>query len=416
MKLVNGQTLSALLEARSDPLSERRRFLAMFEQVCQAVAYAHSRGVIHRDLKPANVMVGTFGEVQVMDWGLSRVLSGSGRKSAPEGNLLLGTPAYMPPEQARGRVDDLDERSDVFGLGAILCELLTGKPPYTGTGAEVRRKAAQGDLAEAEARLEAAGVDAELLSIARKFLSPAPADRFADAGELARDFTAYLGSVEERARAAVVAEAEARGKAREERRARRLTLYLAVAILAATILGTVGYLVMENDRRQRGRAATGEVARALEEARLHWGEARAAPQDFARWGKAMSAARSAQSVARAGGVDAVTRARVDELLEGLSREEAAARQGAAKREAERRVVEALDDLRLRRDDLVRYGWNRVDEEYARAFRDFGLEVDSLSVDDAAQRIRGSARSAEISSVSSPTCRQGGIGTGDSPRC
>ncbi len=173
-------------------------------------------------------------------------------------------------------------------------------------------------------------------------------------------------------------------------------MYLAVAILAATILGTVGYLVMENDRRQRGSAATGEVARALEEARLHRGEARAAPEDFARWGKAMSAARSAQSVARAGGVEAVTRARVDELLEGLSREEAAARQGAAKREAERRVVEALDDLRLRRDDLVRYGWNRVDEEYARAFRDFGLEVDSLSVDDAAQRIRGSARSAEIS--------------------
>src|SRR5205085_3338895 len=109
--------------------------------VCRTVAYAHSRGVVHRDLKPSNIMVGAFGEVQVMDWGLALQAGGpepdsslesSVESSAPSAATLagevLGTPAYMPPERVRGARGD--ERSDVFGLGAILCEILTAKPPY----------------------------------------------------------------------------------------------------------------------------------------------------------------------------------------------------------------------------------------------------------------------------------------------
>ena len=161
-------------------------------QVAQALAYAHAKGVIHRDLKPANIMVGAFGEVQVMDWGLAKVLAEGGvadeerasraaagprtddrsaRPAAParrgatardtEAGSLLGTPAYMPPEQANGDIAHLDRRADVFGLGAILCEILTGKPPYVGRSSEeVRRKAANGDLADATARLDACGADA----------------------------------------------------------------------------------------------------------------------------------------------------------------------------------------------------------------------------------------------------------------
>src|SRR5262249_30238268 len=125
MKLVEGHTLAALLRGRSDPGEDLPRWLGVFEQVCQAVAYAHSQGVIHRDLKPSNVMVGAFREVQVMDWGFAKVLAGGGAAadvSLPEGGAtepgphppaddrngatrsgaLMGTPAYMPPEQARG--------------------------------------------------------------------------------------------------------------------------------------------------------------------------------------------------------------------------------------------------------------------------------------------------------------------------
>ncbi len=150
MKLIKGQTLDDLLKARTDLHADRGRFVAAFEAVCQAVAYAHAHKVIHRDLKPANVMVGSFGEVQVMDWGLAKVLGTRTPDSTDydetfgateiqsvrdsdadftQAGSVLGTPAFMPPEQAIGAIDQIDERSDVFGLGAILCMILTGKPP-----------------------------------------------------------------------------------------------------------------------------------------------------------------------------------------------------------------------------------------------------------------------------------------------
>jgi serine/threonine protein kinase len=190
MKLVKGRTLAELLQQRPDPNTDRGRYLAIFEQVCHAVGYAHSHQVIHRDLKPANVMVGAHGEVQVMDWGLAKLLTQptGPRETQPDlsqtvplqteietpardssetrTGSVIGTPAYMPPEQAAGEVHRLGPRSDVFALGAILCQILTGRPPYRGSDANaVKIKAVRGELAEALAALEACGAEPELVTL-----------------------------------------------------------------------------------------------------------------------------------------------------------------------------------------------------------------------------------------------------------
>ena len=262
MKLVKGETLLKLLADRDDAADDRGKFLGIFEQMCQTMAYAHARGVIHRDLKPSNIMVGAFGEVQVMDWGLAKVLYVDGvandkksnplqpgqsiistQRSASSNDLLegggssggitqmgsvLGTPAYMPMEQALGEIDQLDERADVFGLGAILCEILTGEPPYVAEDvAQVYRQASRGKLEECMARLDACVADDDLIQLTKHCLELEPGARPRDASELAERVTHYLESVEaklretevRRAAEAARAEAEAAQREAEHRRA-----------------------------------------------------------------------------------------------------------------------------------------------------------------------------------------------------
>jgi serine/threonine protein kinase len=197
MKLIRGRTLDDKLASRHSNVEEADQFLQVFEQVCLAVAFAHSKGVVHRDLKPQNVMVGGFGEVQVMDWGLakqigerdeSRTSDALARRFGEEtqAGTVLGTLSYMPPEQARGEQDKVDQRSDVFGLGAILCVILTGKPPYTGASAdEVMRKAQTGDQADLKTRLNMSVKRPLLADLCYRCLNPDPARRPAHAGEVA---------------------------------------------------------------------------------------------------------------------------------------------------------------------------------------------------------------------------------------
>jgi serine/threonine-protein kinase len=243
MKLVKGQTLAALLAARKAVADELPKYLGVFEQVCQTLAYAHARGVIHRDLKPANIMVGSFGEVQVMDWGLAKVLKDGGggdqtgrERPRPDGvsvirtqrstgtpevgaptqaGSVLGTPAYMAPEQARGDVDLVDAHADVFGLGAILCEILTGQPPFTGPNAEAMRKAQTAQLGDTLGRLDGCGAEGALTGLARHCLAAEPWDRPRDAGEVAAAVTAYQNAVAERLRQAEVAHAAEAARAEE---------------------------------------------------------------------------------------------------------------------------------------------------------------------------------------------------------
>jgi serine/threonine protein kinase len=157
MKLVQGITLQRVIEGLANrepaivaayPLAA---LLTIYQKVCDAIAFAHSRGVIHRDLKPANLMIGDYGEVLVMDWGLARVL-GAKERDVPTAvtsarrdlsycygtieGVLLGTPQYMSPEQSRGETATLDARSDIFALGAILHQMLTLQPAFDGPDSE----------------------------------------------------------------------------------------------------------------------------------------------------------------------------------------------------------------------------------------------------------------------------------------
>jgi tRNA A-37 threonylcarbamoyl transferase component Bud32 len=253
MKLIKGRTLADLLDENG---RDRGALVAAFALVCQGVAYAHARGVIHRDLKPANVMVGAFGEVQVMDWGLAKVLGAPAHDSATEpaddateirtgragevthAGSVMGTPAYMSPEQAGGEVDKIDARSDVFGLGAILCAILTGGPPYAGpTTDSVRLMAVRGETADALARLSACGADPELVALCARCLERDRAARPASGGEVAAAVAAHLANVAERAKRAELERVRAEGlRARsavevlEQRKRRRVELAFLLSV------------------------------------------------------------------------------------------------------------------------------------------------------------------------------------------
>jgi serine/threonine protein kinase len=320
MKLVRGRTLHELLKSHeasptsdaspsrdrqgaADP-AERGRFLAAFEQICHAVGYAHAHRVIHRDLKPSNIMVGRFGEVQVMDWGVAKVLPpnrpaeetrfqapdqdtignhgeeneslqaggapgdpGPGlvgkmateahktvslvlgdRKwhsgdSATRTGSLLGTTAYMPPEQAAGRMRLLDARSDVFGLGAILCQILTGRPPYVGQDEQaVWIMALRGQVADAFAALDSCRAEPELVALCKRCLAFRQADRPADGNAVALEVARIRQAAEERARQAELEQQRALVREAEQRKRRRLAIAAAGTIGALLLTGLGGSL------------------------------------------------------------------------------------------------------------------------------------------------------------------------------
>jgi serine/threonine protein kinase len=208
MKLVSGARLDHLV-AEGRPLGE---LLRVFLRILESVGFAHAHGVIHRDLKPENVMIGTFGEVLVMDWGVAKRFGegekGLGRVDAvipaagtTAHGTVLGTPAYMAPEQARGEVSRIDLRADIYALGGILYFLLTRKPPeprHPGSLLQTRTRESGTPLHGVIPPREVnPGVPPALEAVCLKALSEDPAERYPRTQELAAEVSRFLegGSV-----------------------------------------------------------------------------------------------------------------------------------------------------------------------------------------------------------------------------
>ena len=415
MKLIKGRTLLALLQQRKDPSKDRSRFLSIFEDICQTMAYAHSKGVIHRDLKPANIMVGAFGEVQVVDWGLAKVLNRGGVaderrakeslktiietvRSGPGSSgsdsmigSVMGTPAYMAPEQAQGEIEKLDERADVFGLGAILCEILTGAPPYVDGEDRTVVQAARAQLDPCRERVQQCDADDELKRLCLDCLMTSREARPANAEEVAQTIHEYLATVEERAHRAELSAAEARLEAAEQRRARTRTTAIAGAVLLAIVLGGGGFYFVEQERAARlelARTARAERAEQLRASIDTLHDEAFEMRQVGRYVEAVAVAERAQELASQDEATEDLRQRTERILE----------QAQVDLVAEEHEQELLgQDLALKqRLEELQYGMAsflnnqgraEYDEHFAEAFREYGVDLEGDDLVPAMERIR-----------------------------
>ncbi len=228
MKLVHGKTLRDVLRGlRSDDAETARvftrtRLVTALQQVCMGLAYAHSRGVVHRDLKPSNIMFGDYGEVLIMDWGLAKIVKTE--RGAPDETRVkshrealsywatrhgevIGTPGYMPPELALGLLDEVDERSDVYSVGALLYECLTLRAPYTGKDAKaILRSLLRDPVVPPRDRAPDRSIPPDLEEICLRALAKERERRFPNALALHAELEGFLAGQRESERRAAEAD------------------------------------------------------------------------------------------------------------------------------------------------------------------------------------------------------------------
>jgi len=278
MKRVEGRTLEQVLDSAAGRLIP---LLQILVKVCDALDFAHSRDVIHRDLKPANIMVGRFGEVQVMDWGLAKVLgqedpaaeglaltvdtgrfaemarNGDSEPAMTLDGTVCGTPQYMPPEQARGEIDKLDARSDVYAIGAILYQMLADKPPYDGDNAwSILRQVIEAPPRAPSAVAPGREIPWELEALVSKAMAPSREARYQNVNHLKRDIEAWLDG-----RVLGAAQYSTWQVAKKWAARNKPAVVAAVGVALAVIAAFVGVSrQLRNARRAEGLARLAETA------------------------------------------------------------------------------------------------------------------------------------------------------------
>jgi serine/threonine-protein kinase len=365
---------------------ELRKLLRRFLDVCNAIEYAHSRGVLHRDIKPSNIIVGQHGETLVVDWGLAKatgrvepgsdagermlVPSSAGGSAETLPGSALGTPAYMSPEQAEGHLDRLGPRADVYSLGATLYCLLTGRPPFEGETGAVLRAVPKGEFPSPR-RLDPS-IDAALEAVCLKAMALQPADRYASARALADDVERWMADEP------VTAWREPlfRRARRWARRNRTAVSAAMGAVLVAAGLGGGGWSWVARQRAERAAATTRMAQEALDEATLWRGRALvAAVGDLSAWVEARAAAKRAAALVRDGVAAPGLPDRVRDVLADLEQGYVAAVQRAEGVKRDHQLLGKLEAIRGGMGEHL--DERRTDTEYAAVFREFGLDLDQL---------------------------------------
>jgi len=289
MKEVRGDALSALLKSSDGSLEDLTRFMRILITVCNAVAFAHARGVVHRDLKPQNIMVGEFGEVQVMDWGLAHVdqqpaappgqsLSGTEQGLETRVGEVIGSPLYLSPEAARGEHTSMGPHSDVFSLGIMIYVCLCGKSPWDASSSEAIVARARVGTYARPSEVTDRSVPHELEAVALRAMEARPEARYASASDLAADLEAWL----DQRPLSIVEYGPAERLLKWGQRNRKLvsgvtgTAAVALALFAGF---TVKYVSDMSDRTERAVRAESMANAAADEAQRSLTDQRAAAAD-----------------------------------------------------------------------------------------------------------------------------------------
>jgi tetratricopeptide (TPR) repeat protein len=392
MRFIRGDSLKQAIEhfhadaaLQADPgrrSLELRKLLRRFLDVCNAIDYAHSRGVLHRDIKPGNVLVGKYGETLTVDWGLAKATgradpssgertlkpsSASGSAETLPGSAM-GTPAYMSPEQACGDLDRLGPRSDVYSLGATFYCLLAGRPPFAGDAAEVIPAVQKGEFRPP--RAVDPSIDPALEAVCLKAMALRPEDRYGSCRILADDVERWMAD-----------EPVSAWREPLTRRARRWARRHRPAVTsaaAAVLVGLIGLAAAATVYFQQRQAQGSRLALAVREVSLLRDQAQEDPEgDPVKWHAALQAVKRAEDLLGPL-IDAAWQRRVRELGEQV----ATATQ-AAERDA--KLLREVVDIRSAEADDP--DGSASDAAYAQAFRDAGIDMDDLGPESAAAKIK-----------------------------